>query len=206
MRSLPRIQQVLAHPKMFSWVILASRGLGLARPGMEHPDPRFLGPVAEARGKEIPPGACLSGVPLLWVPVEGMGDPLRGPPLVLNTILSPTASASPAPHPGVCRGGPGPEAGAGCELWGWGAGLPAGAAPGSSAHGADSRFRPAGTATCGIWSTCSSTAPTWGPRTPRGTPPCMSAPSTTRSVSRHAPHTLRDCAPGAGAVPSAVQG
>ena len=45
-----------------------------------------------------------------------MGDPLLRPTLLLKTILSPTASPFPAPHPGVCRGGPGPEAGAGCEL------------------------------------------------------------------------------------------
>ena len=63
-----------------------------------------------------------------------------------------------------------------CQFWGsW-------VCPGGPAHAVDSRFRPAGTATCSIWSTCSSTGPTWGPRTPRGTPPCTSAPSTTRSV------------------------
>lgn len=90
---------------------------------------------------------------------------------------------------------------AGCPVSSGGAGC----APGSSAHGVDSHFRPAGTATCSIWSTCSSTGPTWGPRMPRGTPPCTSAPSTTRSVSRHAPHTLRDCAPRGRAVPSALQ-
>lgn len=42
--------------------------------------------------------------------------------------------------------------------------------------------RPAGTDTCSTWSTCSSTGPTWGPRTPRGTRPCTSAPSTTRTA------------------------
>ena len=66
--------------------------------------------------------------------------------------------------------------------------------PGGPAHAVDSRFRPAGTATCSIWSTCSSMGPTWGPRTPRGTPPCTSAPSTTRSVSRDCAPRTRGCA------------
>jgi len=66
--------------------------------------------------------------------------------------------------------------------------------PGGPAHAVDSRFRPAGTATCSIWSTCSSTGPPWGPRTPRGTPPCTSAPSTTRSVSCDCAPRTRGCA------------
>lgn len=45
-----------------------------------------------------------------------MGDPLHRPTPLLSTILSPTASPFPAPHPGVCRGGPGPDARAGREL------------------------------------------------------------------------------------------
>lgn len=77
---------------------------------------------------------------------------------------------------------------------------------------AGSRCRPAGTATCSTWSTCSSTAPTWRPRTPRGTRPCISAPSTTRSV-RHAggrapptPCLAARAGAGAGTVPRALQG
>lgn len=159
--------------------------------------PWALGPQMQTKGArgpfaDLPPGAQTKSSVPPWRPPETQ-DAVGVPPL-----------------------GPWSDTGVGwlglCGFWGSGrAHVELGDSRVLPADRADSRSRPAGTATCSTWSTCSSTGRTWRPRMPRGTQPCTSALSTTRSVGAcgwaRSPNTLPGrVGAGAGTVPRALQG